>query len=111
MSRENVEIVQRAYVALSQGDSDAIYDLAPPEFVVDFSRRLVDPFVLRGRDEALSFFLSESREGAWEGSPVWEPQELIEVAKTRRWNPVCGAGHTDPPPNPRAPSSSVRTAD
>src|SRR5215203_1186066 len=81
MSRENVEIVQRAYVALSQGDSDAIYDLAPPEFVVDFSRRLVDPFVLRGRDEALGFFLRESREGAWESSPVWEPQELINA----RW--------------------------
>jgi len=79
MSQENVEIVQRAYVALSQGDSDAIYDLAPPEFVVDFSRRLVDPFVLRGRDEALGFFLRESREGAWESSPVWEPQELINA--------------------------------
>jgi ketosteroid isomerase-like protein len=70
-----LEIVRRAYAALTQGDGDTLHDLAAPEFVVDFSRRLVDPFVLRGRDEAVAFFLSESRE-LWDGWPVWEPQEL-----------------------------------
>ena len=55
MSEENVELVRRAYAALTRGDRDTLHELAAPEFVVDFSRRLVDPFVLRGRDEALAF--------------------------------------------------------
>jgi ketosteroid isomerase-like protein len=54
MSEENVELVRRAYAALTRRDGDALYDLAASEFVVDFSRRLVDPFLLRGPDEALS---------------------------------------------------------
>ena len=78
MSEENVELVRRAYAALTRGDRDTLHELAAPEFVVDFSRRLVDPFVLRGRDEALAFFLSQSRE-LWDGWPVWEPQELREA--------------------------------
>jgi ketosteroid isomerase-like protein len=77
MSEENVELVRRVYAALTRGDRDTLHDLAAPEFVVDFSRRLMDPFVLRGRDEALSFFLSQSHE-LWDGWPVWEPQELRE---------------------------------
>ena len=77
MSEENVEIVRRIYVALSQGDGDTLRDLAVPEFVVDFSRRLVEPGVLRGRDEVLAF-LSQTRE-PWDDWPVWEPQELIDV--------------------------------
>ena len=78
MSEENVELARRAYAALTRGDTDTLYDLAAPEYVVDFSRRLVDPFVLRGRDEALAAFLSQSRE-PWDGWPVWEPQELLDA--------------------------------
>jgi ketosteroid isomerase-like protein len=78
MSQQNVEIVRRGYVALTRGDGDTLHDLAAPEFVVDFSRRLVDPFVLRGRDEALAFFLNQARE-AWDDWPVYEPQELREA--------------------------------
>jgi ketosteroid isomerase-like protein len=78
MSEENVEVVRRAYAALTRGDTDALRDLASPEFVVDFSRRLVDPFVLRGFDEALAFFLNQSGE-TWDGWPVWEPQEVIDA--------------------------------
>ena len=78
MSEENIELVRRAYAALTRGDTDTLQDLAAPEFVVDFSRRLVDPFVVRGRDEALAGFLSQSRE-PWDGWPVWEPQELLEA--------------------------------
>ncbi len=73
-----MEIVRRGYAALTRGDGDTLHDLAAPEFVVDFSRRLVDPFVLRGRDEALAFILSEPYE-EWEDWPVWEPQELIDA--------------------------------
>jgi ketosteroid isomerase-like protein len=78
MSEENVEVVRRAYAALTRGDGDTLYDLASPEFVLDFSRRLVDPIVVRGRDEAIAFFLSQSRE-AWDGWPEYEPQELIDA--------------------------------
>ena len=78
MSEENVEIVRRAYAALTRGDGDTLYDLASPEFVLDFSHRLVDPIVLRGRDDAVAFFVSQSLE-TWEGWPVYEPQELIDA--------------------------------
>jgi ketosteroid isomerase-like protein len=44
---------------------------------VDFSRRLVEPAVLRGRDEALAA-LGQIGE-PWDDWPVWEPQELIEA--------------------------------
>jgi ketosteroid isomerase-like protein len=77
MSEENVEIVRRVYVALSQGDEGRLRDLAVPEFVGDFSRRLVEPSVLRGRDEAFAF-LSQLRE-TWDDWPVWEPQELMDA--------------------------------
>jgi ketosteroid isomerase-like protein len=78
VSEENVEIVRRAYIALSQGDEDTLREMAAPEFVVDFSRRLVEPAVLRGRDEALAA-LGQIRE-PWDDWPVWEPQELIEAS-------------------------------
>jgi len=77
MSEENVELVRRAYAALTRGDADSLRDLAGPEFVVNFSRRLVDPAVL-SRDEALGSFFEQLRE-TWEDWPVWEPQELIEA--------------------------------
>jgi ketosteroid isomerase-like protein len=75
MSEANVEIVRRVYAALTQGDGERLRDLAVPEFVADFTRRLVEPGVLRGRDEALAF-LSQLRE-TWDDWPAWEPQELI----------------------------------
>jgi ketosteroid isomerase-like protein len=77
MSQENVEVVQRAYVALTQGDAEALREMAPPEFTVDFSRRRMDPFVLR-RDEMLAFFTGQTGE-TWEGWPTYEPQETIDA--------------------------------
>ena len=78
MSEENVEHVRRTFAALTRGDVDTVHDLAAPELVVDFSRRLLDPFVVRGRDEALGLFLSQSRE-PWDDWPAWEPQKLIDA--------------------------------
>jgi ketosteroid isomerase-like protein len=78
MSEENVELVRRVYAALTRGDGDTLHALAAPELVVDFSRRLVEPVVVRGRDEALASFLSQARE-AWDDWPAWEPQELIDA--------------------------------
>jgi ketosteroid isomerase-like protein len=77
MSEENVEMVERAYVALTQGDAEVLREMAPPEFTVDFSRRQMDPFVLR-RDEMLTFFEGQARE-TWEGWPTYEPKELIDA--------------------------------
>ena len=77
MSQENMEIVRRAYIALSSGDKDVLTELASPDLVTDFSRRLVDPFVLRGRDEMIAF-LDQAHE-TWDGWPAWEPQELIDA--------------------------------
>ena len=77
MSKENVEIVRRIYALLDQGD-EAVWDLAPHEAVVDFSRRLIDPVVLRGLDQVRAWY---EREGEmWEGGHTrWQPEELIDA--------------------------------
>ena len=77
MSKENVEIVRRIYALLDQGD-EAVWDLAPHEAVVDFSRRLIDPVVLRGRDEMRAWMERERQMS--EGDHVgFEPKELIDA--------------------------------
>ena len=72
-----MEIVERAYVALTRGDSEALREMAPPDFTVVFSRRRMDPFVLR-RDEMLAFFTGQSGE-TWEDWPTYEPKEMIDA--------------------------------
>jgi ketosteroid isomerase-like protein len=77
MSQENVEIARRSLALLSQGD-EAAWDEMPPEFVFDFSRRLIDPVVLRGRDEMRAWMERERQ--MWEGDHVgYEPKELIDA--------------------------------
>ena len=78
MSQESVENVRRIYAVLDRGDDEAFWKLVAPDFVVDFSRRLIDPVVLRGRDQARSF--AERERETWEGGYVgWEPEELIDA--------------------------------
>jgi ketosteroid isomerase-like protein len=76
MSQENIEVVRRAYAALSRGDADTLRGLAVPELVVDFSRRLLEPVVMRDRDAALAW-LGRTRD-TWDDWPTWEPQELLD---------------------------------
>ena len=77
MSQENVEIARRSLALLSQGD-EAAWDEMPPEFVFDFSRRLIDPMVLRGRDEIRAWMERERQVS--EGDHVgFEPKELIDA--------------------------------
>jgi len=77
MSQENVEIARRSLALLSQGD-EAAWDEMPPEFVFDFSRRLIDPVVLRGRDEMRAWMERERQMS--EGDHVgFEPKELIDA--------------------------------
>jgi ketosteroid isomerase-like protein len=77
MSQENVEMVRRVYALLDRGD-EAVWDLIPGGFVLDFSRRLIDPMVLRGVDQVRAAYLRELPE-TWSGPPKWEPEELIDA--------------------------------
>jgi ketosteroid isomerase-like protein len=77
MSQEKMELVRRIYALLDQGD-EAVFDLASPEFVFDFSRRLIDPVVLRGRDEVRAWSVREWE--MWEGGHTrWQPEELVDA--------------------------------
>jgi ketosteroid isomerase-like protein len=78
MSEENIEIVRRVYASLTRGD-DVWRDLVAPEVVVDFSRRLVDPFVARGRDDQVLASLQRETLEIGEEPPTWEPEELIDA--------------------------------
>jgi ketosteroid isomerase-like protein len=78
MPEKNVELVRRLYASLDQGDDDAFWDLVAPEFVADFSRRLINPAVLRGRDQARAF--AERERETWDQGQIdWEPEELIDA--------------------------------
>jgi ketosteroid isomerase-like protein len=77
MSQENVEIVRRLFALLSQGD-EAVWDELPPEIVFDFSRRLLNPVVVRGRDKVRAFWEGEGH--VWEGGHLgFQPKELIDA--------------------------------
>jgi ketosteroid isomerase-like protein len=76
MSEENVETVRHLYELMTRGD-DGLLELIAPDFVVDFSRRLIDPFVTRVDPDALASFFREARE-TWGEFPRWEPEELID---------------------------------
>jgi ketosteroid isomerase-like protein len=78
MSQENVEIVRRQFALLSQDDYETFFDEFPLEGVFDFSRRLIDPVVLRGREEMRAWM--ERDRQMWEGDRVgFEPKELIDA--------------------------------
>ena len=79
MAQANVERCGTLYTLLDQGD-DAVWDLVSPEFVLDFSRRLIDPTVLNGRDEARAFYEREWRD-TWEDGIRWKPEELIDAGE------------------------------
>lgn len=93
MSQENVEITRHVFALLSQGD-EAIWDQVPPEMVFDFSRRLVNPVVARGRDQARDFWEREGQ--VWEsGHLTFEPEKLIDAGdKVLALLRVSGRGKT-----------------
>jgi ketosteroid isomerase-like protein len=79
MSRENVETVRSLYASFDQA-GEAFWDRVPPGMVFDFSRRLIDPVVLRGREEVRAF--AERESDTWEGGNVgWEPIELSDAGE------------------------------
>ena len=69
-------MVRRILAVLDQGDDP--HDLLAPEFVLDFSRRRLNPVVVRGRDEVRAF--AEGDGQIWEGGHVaYQPKELIDA--------------------------------
>jgi ketosteroid isomerase-like protein len=79
MSQENVEIVRLIYASLTRG-GDGLMGLVGPDFVVDFSRRRVDPFVVTLDQEVFDAAMREALE-VWEAPPTWEPQELVDAGE------------------------------
>ena len=92
MSQENVEMVRRILAMLDQGDDPL--DLVAPEFVMDFSRRRLNPVVVRGRDEVRAF--AEGDGQMWEGGHLaYQPKELIDAGdKVLAFIRVSGRGQT-----------------
>jgi ketosteroid isomerase-like protein len=79
MSEENVELVRRIYASLTSGGEDLL-ELVEPGFVIDFSRRLVDPFVITLDSEVIDLYRREALQ-TWEEQPTWEPEELIDAGE------------------------------
>jgi ketosteroid isomerase-like protein len=90
VSRENVEMVRRILAALDQGDDP--HDLLAREFVMDFSRRRLNPVVVRGRDEVRAF--AEGDGQMWEGGHLaYQSKELIDAGdKVLAFVRVTGRG-------------------
>ena len=77
MSQENVDHVRRLYALIDQ-DDESFWGLVGPEFVFNFSRRLIDP-VIRRRDEARVEYDRGRHELMADGHIGWEPRELIDA--------------------------------
>ena len=76
MSQKNVEIVGNIVAMIDRGDSEA-WDLLPPEFVIDLSRRLIDPVILRGPDEMRGFYCD--LDATWANGARLGVEELIDA--------------------------------
>ena len=76
MSEENVEIIRNVFAMIDRGDAQA-WDLLPPDFVIDLSRRLIDPVVLRGPDEMRAFY--RDLDASWADGARVEVEELIDA--------------------------------
>ena len=76
MSEKNFELIRQIYARLTAGDPE-LAELLAPDVVIDFSRRLVDPFVLRGRAELRATLEREDMRREWADWPTWEPEELL----------------------------------
>jgi ketosteroid isomerase-like protein len=61
VSRENLELVATFRDRFNSGDFAGAFELCEPDVEFDWSRRLLDPVVLHGRDKARGF-IEESLE-------------------------------------------------
>ncbi len=76
MSQENVEFVRNVYAMLDRGAAEP-WDLLPSDFVFDFSRRLIDPVVLRGANQASAFYRDLT--ATWADGARVAVEELIDA--------------------------------
>jgi ketosteroid isomerase-like protein len=76
MLHENVEFVRTFYEMIDRGDPQA-WDSLPQDFVIDLSRRLIDPVMLRGPDELRAFYRDLS--APWANGAKLEVEELVEA--------------------------------
>ena len=75
MSAANVAAVRSYYEAFNRGDDEAAEAFLAEDIVVDYTRRLIEPGVARGREAAIA--ASERIREAW-GELSVEPEELID---------------------------------
>ena len=75
MSQENVEIVRGFYATIERGEEP--WELLPADFVIDLSRRLMDPAMLRGPDGIRAFY--RDLDAAWADGARLEVEELIDA--------------------------------
>src|SRR6266498_4062843 len=76
MSQEYVEFVRNVYAMLDRGAAEP-WDLLPSDFVFDFSRRLIDPVVLRGANQASAFYRDLT--ATWADGARVAVEELIDA--------------------------------
>ena len=76
MSRENVEVVRKAFEAILAGDRDRALSYADPAMVVDATRRVFNPTMYRGT-EGLRQMLADM-DDVWENLRP-EPGELVDA--------------------------------
>src|SRR5688572_8426139 len=56
MSEENIELARRALRAFERRDLSRFAELCHPDIELDWSRRLLDPIVIRGYEGVRGFF-------------------------------------------------------
>jgi ketosteroid isomerase-like protein len=78
MSQENLETVRAIFRSRTRGDSEWL-SLVAPDFVMDYSRRGVDPFVLRVLDGAEARKRGRELLEVWDGPPAMEPRRLVDA--------------------------------
>ena len=75
MSQSNVELARRAFRAFEQRDMNAIEELCAPGIEFDWSRRLLDPIVIRGYEGVRQFF--EEVDGIFD-EIVFDEEEILD---------------------------------
>ncbi len=76
MTQENAEFVRNVFAMVDRGDPEA-WDVLPPDFVIDLSRRLIDPVILRGSDKMRAFY--RDLDETWEGGASLRVEQLIDA--------------------------------
>ena len=64
------------YARIDRGDGEA-WDLLPPDFVIDLSRRRIDPVLLHGPDEMRAFY--RDLNAPWADGARLEVEEMIDA--------------------------------